>query len=114
MTKDPKYPYTEQGSRLRVLRIAERAPTGSAFATRLGWPQSGYSQFETGARQVPLAKVQAMHAKVPGFDAQWLWHGDKRNLGFDLRRRIEEVEASLGREPSSGSDPLAGAGAAEG
>ncbi len=89
-----RHPYAAQGRRLRILRLAERVPNGLAFAQKLGWLQSGYSQFETGARQIPIAKVQAMYQKIPGFDAQWLWHNDKRNLGFDLRRRIEEIEDS--------------------
>lgn len=92
MTDSGKHPYAEQGNRLRILRLAEGGMPGSAFAAKLKWAQSGYSQFETGARQVPLAKVQALPGQIPGFDAQWLWFGDKRGLGFDLRRRIEAVE----------------------
>lgn len=100
-----KYPFAEQGNRLRILRLAERIPTGLAFAAKLNWGQSGYSQFETGARQIPLAKVRAMAAgQIPGFDAQWLWTGDKRGLGFDLRRRIEAVEQEEAPDRQPGSD----------
>jgi hypothetical protein len=91
---NPDYPFAAQGNRLRILRLAERIPTGAAFAVRLDWPQSGYSQFETGKRQIPLPKVQALPKQIPGFDPQWLWNGDKRGLGFDLRQRIEAVERS--------------------
>lgn len=110
MTDSQKYPYADQGNRLRILRKAENIASGTAFAAKLGWAQSGYSQFETGARQVPLPKVQALPNQIPGFDAQWLWHGDKRNLGFDLRRRIDAVEESEAIEAMR----LASAGAAEG
>ena len=86
------YPFAEQGNRLRILREAERIPTGTAFAAKYGWPQSGYSQFETGVRRIPLPKVQALPHQIPGFDPQWLWTGEKRGLGFDLRQRIEAIE----------------------
>jgi hypothetical protein len=64
MTDRPsKYPFAEQGNRLRILRKAENMANGSMFAARLDWPQSAYSQFETGMRQIPLGKVQAMVAR---------------------------------------------------
>lgn len=88
-----EYPYTEQGRRLRWLRQAERIDTASAFAVRVGWHQSGVSQFETGKRRVPMDKALQLVKKIPGFDPLWLWEGDKRNLGFDLRSRIEAEEA---------------------
>lgn len=93
MGEGTKYPYWEQGRRLRWLRQAERIPTASAFAQRVGWPQSGMSQFETGMRQVTMAKAMQLRAKIPGFDPMWLWEGDKRGLSFDLRQRIEAEEA---------------------
>lgn len=99
MSKEPNYPFAEQGRRLRLLRQAERYRTGTAFAAWLGWPQSGYSQFETGFRRIPLDKVLEL-GKIPGFDPKWLWHNDKRNLSFDLRQRIEEQEL-LEEQPSN-------------
>lgn len=87
-----KYPFAEQGRRLRILRKAENVATGSLFAQKLSWSQASYSQFETGVRQIPLSKVQAMTRQIPGFDPQWLWHGDKRGLGWSLRQRIDAVE----------------------
>lgn len=101
MSTEPDYRYSEQGRRLRLLREAERYKTGTAFAAWLGWPQSGYSQFETGARQVPVNKVMELVGKIPGFDPKWLWHGDKRNLSFDLRQRIEEQELNEDQPPES-------------
>jgi hypothetical protein len=93
MTEEHGAPYLEQGRRLRWLRQAMRIDTGVAFAARVGWPQSGYSQFETGKRRVPMDKALQLVKKVPGFDPMWLWEGDKRNLGFDLLQRIEAEEA---------------------
>lgn len=93
MGGEPKYPFWEQGQRLRWLRQAEGIPTAVAFAHYVGWPQSGVSQFETGMRQVPAAKALQLRAKIPGFDPVWLWDGDKRGLSFDLRRRVEAEEA---------------------
>lgn len=90
---EPKNPYLEQGQRLRLLRLALRIETGTAFAKQMGWPQSGYSMFETGARQLPRDKALDLSRKVAGFDPMWLWHGEKRGLSFDLLRRIEEQEA---------------------
>lgn len=93
MTDDFDNPFIDQGRRLRLLRQAEGIRSGTAFAARLGWGQPGYSQFETGKRQVPANKVRELRSKIPGFDPVWLWDGDKRGLSFDLRRRIEEEEA---------------------
>ena len=93
MNGEPKYPFWEQGRRLRLLRQAEGIPSGSAFAVRVGWPQSSVSQFETGLRRVPMDKVIQLRQRIPGFDPIWLWEGDKRGLSFDLRQRIEAEEA---------------------
>ena len=93
MAKDEDNPFFEQGRRLRWLRQAERIRTGSEFAAKYNWPQSGYSQFETGKRQVPAAKAMQLSKLIPGFDVYWLWEGNKRGLSFDLRQRIEAEEA---------------------
>ena len=98
MNRDHKAPYFDQGRRLRWLRQAERINTGSAFAARIGWGQSGYSQFETGKRRVPTEKVLQLAKVIPGFDPLWLWEGEKRGLGFDLRQRIEAEEAKESQE----------------
>lgn len=102
MSKDTSAPYFEQGRRLRWLRQAERIDTGSAFAAKIGWAQSGYSQFETGKRRVPTEKVIQLSRIIPGFDPLWLWEGDKRGLGFDLRQRIEAQEAAETGEKLAG------------
>lgn len=93
MSKDGDTPYFEQGRRLRWLRQAERISTGSAFAAKVRWPQSGYSQFETGKRRIPTEKALQLAQSIPGLDPMWLWSGEKRGLGFDLRQRIEAEEA---------------------
>jgi|SRR5882762_1321233 len=93
MAWEQNYPFEDQGRRLRFLRQAERYPTGTAFAKYLDWPQSGYSQFETGSRRVPPDKVLELVKKIPGFDPLWLWQGDKKGLSFDLRQRIDAEEA---------------------
>ncbi len=105
MGEDSEYPYADQGRRLRWLRQAERISTGTAFAHKVGWGQSGYSQFETGKRRVPLEKALQLSKKIPGFDPYWLWEGDKRGLSFDLRQRIEAEEA---KEPKDDGRQLAG------
>lgn len=93
MAEDPEYPFAEQGRRLRWLRQAEGIRTGTAFAVHVGWGQSGYSQFETGKRQITREKALQLRNKIPGFDPLWLWEDDKRGLSFDLRQRIEAEEA---------------------
>lgn len=93
MAEGPEKPYFEQGRRLRWLRQAERIPTALAFAKKFNWPQSGMSQFETGARRVPTDKLIQLQREITGFDANWIWHGEKRGLSFDLRLRIEAEEA---------------------
>jgi hypothetical protein len=102
MVGNPKYPYADQGRRLRWLRQAEGFASGSAFAARLGWPQSGLSQFEVGLRRVPVDKAMELRRNFPGFDPMWLWDGDKRGLSFDLRQRIEAEEA---KEPPPDGNP---------
>lgn len=104
MGDDRGNPYFEQGRRLRWLRQAERIDTGTAFAAKVGWAQSGYSQFETGKRQVTREKALQLSRTIPGFDPFWLWDGDKRGLSFDLRTRIEAEEA---KEPKEDRDQLA-------
>jgi len=93
MAHNDESPFFEQGRRLRWLRQAERIATGSAFAAKVGWGQSGYSQFETGKRRIPAEKAIQLVRKIPGFDPLWLWEGDKKGLSFDLRQRIEAEEA---------------------
>jgi hypothetical protein len=95
-----KYPFADQGRRLRWLRQAEKIPTQTAFAQLLGWTQSAVAQFELGSRQVPGQKALQLRAKIAGFDPVWLWTGDKRGLAFDLRQRIDAEEA---KEPRSRS-----------
>jgi len=95
MATEPKYPYREQGDRLRLLRLAEKRGPGTAFAKFLGWNQSGYSQFETGSRMIPGEKVRQLTKMIPGFDPLWLWEGRREGLGFDLRRRIEAEEEKM-------------------
>lgn len=93
MSKEHDAPYFEQGRRLRWLRQAERINTGTEFAAKFHWNQSGYSQFETGKRRVPMDKALQLAKLIPGFDVYWLWEGDKRGLSFDLRQRVEAEEA---------------------
>ena len=103
MVNDSEYPFADQGRRLRWLRQAERIPTGTAFAAKVGWPQSGYSMFETGKRRVPADKAIQLVLKIPGFDPLWLWEGDKKGLSFDLRTRIEAEEVKESKADMSGS-----------
>lgn len=49
--------------------------------------------YENGERQVPRGKVLEMHKKIPGFAPLWFTEGQREGLSFDLRRRIEAVEA---------------------
>lgn len=103
MTREPEKPYADQGRRLRWLRQAERIMTGSAFAAKYGWPQSGMSQFETGARQIPARKALQLQKQIVGFDVNYIWTGEKRGLSFDLRQRIEAEEAKEMDSQSTGS-----------
>lgn len=107
MGVDSENPFFEQGRRLRWLRQAERIATGTAFATKVGWAQSGYSQFETGKRQITREKALQLSKSIPGFDPFWLWEGDKRGLSFDLRQRIEAEEFKESKALKDDADPLA-------
>lgn len=95
MSKDEEKPFFEQGRRLRWLRQALQFPTQQAFAKYVGWGdnQSGLSQFETGARRVPMDKAMQIRKKIEGFDPLWLWEDDKGGLSVRLLRLIEAEEA---------------------
>lgn len=109
MAGESKYPFEDQGRRLRWLRQAMRMDTASAFAKFMNWPQSGMSQFETGMRRVPMDKALQLRSRILGFDPLWLWEGDKRGLSFDLLQRIEAEEAKEPSDPSSEEEPDEGA-----
>ena len=81
-----------EAQRFRLLRRAEGYDSGSAWANHLGWGQSAVSMYETGQRRVPRDAALHLMTKVPGFDPVWLWTGEKKNLSFDLRKRIEDIE----------------------
>lgn len=83
-----------EAGRFRLLRRAEGYESGTAWADYLGWGQSAVSMYETGQRRVPRDAALELLEKVPGFDPVWLWTGDKRNLAFDLRKRIEAIEGT--------------------
>jgi hypothetical protein len=87
------YPHAEEGKRLRWLRLAEKFSSGLSFAIFMGWPQSVVSMLEAGKRRMSMKKAFELRERIPGFDPMWLWEGDARNLGFDLRKRIEAEEA---------------------
>lgn len=107
MGQGSKYPFADQGRRLRWLWRAERFPNANAFAASLNWPQSGMSQFETGRRRLTTEKVLQLRARIPGFDPLWLWEGEKQGLSFDLRKRIEAEEAKEPPpEPAESDDSL--------
>lgn len=84
--------HTAEGRRLRLLRQAEGISTADEFARRMGWLNSSLSSYETGKRRVPADKALQLCREFPGFDVMWLWTGDTRGLGFDLRKRIERLE----------------------
>lgn len=48
--------------------------------------------YETGQRRVPRDAALQLLKKVPGFDPVGCGLGDKKNLAFDLRKRIESIE----------------------
>lgn len=83
-----------EARRLRQLRRAEGFGNAqAAFAKKLGWSQSEISMYESGDRRVPRGKVLEMHKKIPGFAPLWFTEDRREGLSFDLRRRIEEIEA---------------------
>lgn len=84
-----------EARRLRLLRQAEGyGPSQqAAFAKRLGWSQSEMSMYENGERRVPRGKVLEMHKTIPGFAPLWFTEDRREGLSFDLRRRIEDIEA---------------------
>lgn len=104
MTKDDEKPYAAQGRRLRWLRQALGIPTQEAFAQYVGWGknQSGLSQFETGARRVPMDKALQIRRKIPDFDPLWLWEDDKSGLTIRFLKMIETEQAKeMSPSPSS-------------
>lgn len=66
--------------------------SASRWAHHLGWTDTALSNYETGLRRVPRDAALRLYRKVAGFDPLWLWTGEKRGLGFDLRQRIEAAE----------------------
>ena len=92
-----------EARRFRLLRRAEGYESSIAWANYLGWGQAGVSNFERGFRRVPRDAALYLLKKVPGFDPVWLWTGDKKNLAFDLRKRIEAIEVIEGIEAAQRS-----------
>jgi transcriptional regulator with XRE-family HTH domain len=85
----------KEARRMRQLRRAEGfGENAAAFAKRVGWTPTQLSNYENGLRRVPRDAALQLLKVIPGFDPLWLWLGEKRALSFDLRRRLEEVEAA--------------------
>lgn len=107
MATDDEKPYAAQGKRLRWLRQGLGIPTQEAFAQYVGWGknQSGLSQFETGARRVPMDKALQIRKKIPDFNPLWLWENDKSGLTVRFLKMIESEEAkdeeTASKSPSS-------------
>lgn len=93
-----------EAKRLRALRRAEGyGDNASRWAHYLGWTETALSNYETGFRRVPRDAALQLYRKVAGFDPLWLWTGEKRGLGFDLKRRIDAVEAQEFEQDKTGS-----------
>lgn len=86
-TFDPK---AEYGARLRQAREA------------LGWnirrlaqltdvPEDNLSNWERGVASVPPAYVSKLKDKF-GIDANWIYHGDRRSLPFEIAIKLEAEE----------------------
>jgi transcriptional regulator with XRE-family HTH domain len=85
----------DEARRMRQLRRAEGfGESAAAFAKRVGWTPTQLSNYENASRRVPRDAALQLLKVIPGFDPLWLWTGEKRALSFDLRRRLEEIEAA--------------------
>ena len=82
-----------EARRFRLLRRAEGYESSIAWANHLGWSQVCVSMYETGDRRVTRDPALHLLKEIPGFDPVWLWTGGKKNLAFDLRKRIEAIES---------------------
>ena len=79
---------------MRILRrAAGYGDNATRFARYLGWEPTALGNYESGFRRVPRDAALLLYRKIAGFDPLWLWTGEKRGLGFDLLKRIEEAEA---------------------
>lgn len=99
-----KYPFWEQGRRLRLLRQALQMPTQAAFAKYVGWGddnQTTVSNFESGLRSVPAHKALQIRKRIPGFDPLWLWEDDRTGMSPKLMMAIEAEEAKEPKEDRS-------------
>jgi transcriptional regulator with XRE-family HTH domain len=93
-----KYPYWEQGRRLRWLRQAMEM-NQAAFAKYVDWSdegQAGVSNFESGRRQVPAHKALQIRKKMPDFDPLWLWEDDRSGMSLRL---MKQIDAEAAKEP---------------
>lgn len=76
----------EVGQRLRITRQALDL-SQKMCATRVGVGTSAWSQYESGARVLPIVIAERVCAKF-GCDMNWLYSGDHSNLPKDLRAAI--------------------------
>jgi len=82
--------------RLSLIRRALNFETQSDFATRLGVSLTRYNNWEGGVIRLPLdfaIKIQEMS----GFDANYIFRGDKSNLPMRLVTLLADVEGAASR-----------------
>jgi hypothetical protein len=83
--------------RLQLLRQCFTGDNGAEFARRYARiTPNRWNNFERG---YPLSKDVAFNLVrwIPGLSLDWLWHGERRGLTFDLVARLDEMEATLER-----------------
>jgi hypothetical protein len=84
--------------RVRLLRQSFTGDNASKFAKDFAQcSPARWSNFECG---YPLSKNIAftLVKKIPGLSLDWLWHGERRGLTFDVLTRLDEMEAILERK----------------
>jgi hypothetical protein len=103
-TKQSGGKFSPMAQRLRLIRLAEGETNSTRWAKRMGWTVPQLSNYENGVLISRDAAIR-MADQVPGLTTDYIPRGKMDGMTVDLRRRLEEAEASLIPNPPPTENP---------